>query len=750
MADSPVSHSVFSSLRWAVAAADPAYGPLPIIHEVGHLVGHDPTQVDEARFIQVLREWPQRGISGVVCNVSLTNYLRDEGAWKIFTTFVRAAMSLGLRIWVYDESGYPSGTAGGQVVRQRPELEAVGLVQLCDTVGPGPVRLPAPRAFAYAVSAYATVDGQTVDLSGCFRADGTWTWTAPAQVRVERYVCRRAFEGTHATLNVSAVRRYINVLEPEATQAFLASTHAQYAARLSELWGRVEAVFTDEPSFMTAFQPPLPDRYVGRIPVEDEPDPLVQPLPMLPWWRALPQAFRRAYGYDILPHLALLFHQESPTNGVAASRVRQDFHELVARQFATAYFGPQQAYLEPDGIALTGHLLHEELFWHHAACSGSALLTLAQLRIPGCDILSCDPAMIIDTMRLLTPKYASSVGHLCRRTEIMTEYSDWEERNRGHYATLSQRRGTAGLLGVLGITTFTSYLGWKEFAPEERDQHARCVARICAAVRQGTHQAGVALLYPIRSVWARFEPVDRWQGPQERPAWLQELESACYDVARMLLSKQRDFDFVDEDLLLRATLHQGAWHIADETFTVLVLPPGTLLAERVAERIAAFLRSGGTVVAFRPQPMVRYGTGLEGREEPLTHRLGSDRSLLLFDTDDPTWLSVLSAHVPPALHFDPPVHTLFVRHARVAGGDICLIVNTNTEAYAGSVRFPAGEGAVECWDPWTGAQVLPEPFTIEGHGVRIVLREGPKQPALVPVGGTTGTPDENPPQNREA
>ena len=59
------------------------------------------------------------GISGIVTNVSLENYLADERAWAVLGRGIKLAHEMGLRVWIYDEKGYPSGTAGG-LVRWRP------------------------------------------------------------------------------------------------------------------------------------------------------------------------------------------------------------------------------------------------------------------------------------------------------------------------------------------------------------------------------------------------------------------------------------------------------------------------------------------------------------------------------------------------------------------------------------------------------------------------------------------------------
>ena len=99
----------------------------------------------------------------MVCNVSFRNYLNDADAWKLLVLAVAAARRSGLRIWIYDEDGYPSGAAGTGVLAGRPELEAQELVR---------------------------------DESGG-----------------EGFRLRPSFEGTHASNNYYALRRYPNLLD---------------------------------------------------------------------------------------------------------------------------------------------------------------------------------------------------------------------------------------------------------------------------------------------------------------------------------------------------------------------------------------------------------------------------------------------------------------------------------------------------------------------------------------------------------
>ena len=70
-----------------------------------------------------------REIDGLVVKINKENgYLECEENWSSFILSLRIAVKLGFRIWIYDEKGYPSGGAGGLVLRDNPELEAKGII----------------------------------------------------------------------------------------------------------------------------------------------------------------------------------------------------------------------------------------------------------------------------------------------------------------------------------------------------------------------------------------------------------------------------------------------------------------------------------------------------------------------------------------------------------------------------------------------------------------------------------------------
>jgi hypothetical protein len=185
-----------------------------------------------------LRALQAQGIGGIVTNMPFENYMQDPAVWGRLREFLGACRSMGLRVWLYDEKGYPSGYAGGQVLARRPDLEARALY--------------------------------------CDAAEG-------------RFTEDRSYEGTHNCNNYYAKARTPNLLEPEAIAEFIRVTHDRYAAELGPDLAVVEAFFTDEPALNAIYFPEIPA--ARGIPVLDPPDAQRKQRPGVAWSARLAERF---------------------------------------------------------------------------------------------------------------------------------------------------------------------------------------------------------------------------------------------------------------------------------------------------------------------------------------------------------------------------------------------------------------------------------------------------------------------------
>ena len=242
--------------------ADPplSYRPLQMIHDFTHYRDRGLGSEDLVNLLL------QHGCGGAVTNVAWgDDYLFNESAWKDLRRGLRLLKRAGLSVWIYDEKGYPSGTAGGAVLHGHPEWQAQGVFCIAQRPVPGEqteVSLP-PSAgeWVHAVAypflgrdGYMTINHSRSVAVACAAGDPI-RWTVPGGAWVLLcFATRRLFEGTIAASEYGwSDNGYLNLLSREAVDEFFSLTHARYAEKLGSLWDHVDAVFTDEPALQSAY-----------------------------------------------------------------------------------------------------------------------------------------------------------------------------------------------------------------------------------------------------------------------------------------------------------------------------------------------------------------------------------------------------------------------------------------------------------------------------------------------------------------
>ena len=435
---------------WANPPA--ALRPLQMVH------GRDLTDPATARYFR-----DECGLGGVVINVGGPGYIRSDENWKRFVEGARTASDAGLRLWIYDEEGYPSLEAGGVVLEEAPELVSKELV---------------------------------------------WDKDNPD----EPFVVRDCYEFTHSCNNYAACRRYPNPLDPEATQKFLEVTHARYKKEMGDdLYNKVEAFFTDEPSMMAANLGQIPEDARKHVATIDPIDPDKKNLPMLPWCSDLEEKYRARYGEELRPHFTSLFTGDSD----ADKQIRARYWRLIEDLYAERYFEAIRSWCHAAGMPLSsGHTLHEETLNGHVPLDGNKMRTLKSLDLPGLDNLNSDPASSAYSA-WLAPAFACSAAQIIGSRRVMNEMSDHGQVNGGDRlpAPLDWMQASAAWQMAWGVTDFNLYYGinYGEKAPyrNEKSHHAYCdfVGRINAILLPARPVRPVLLYYPIETMQREFKPV---------------------------------------------------------------------------------------------------------------------------------------------------------------------------------------------------------------------------------------------------
>jgi hypothetical protein len=662
------------------AHPDNKYRPLQIVHGMDHMLLDAEHLVGEAGIDQRLNKLKEMGLGGIVTNVGFRDYMLSPRQWEIYRYGLRKAAELGMALWLYDEKGYPSGSAGGIVTRSHPEYVNAGLACYRQEIeGPAEVCYPLPLSCRRFVWAGALPDPTTAtrasvwDLTPPADAQGTLSWRVPAGRWTLLYMADRVmYEGTHASGNVCDFKQYINLLMPEAVAEFLRVTHDQYVRETPpDLWAKIQAIFTDEPSLMTTYTPELPERFHGKIPVVDALLFTDRP-PAVPWVHNFPEQFQALKGYDLRPYLYALFTSESEE----ARYVRQDFYEVVTRLYTASFYTQVLRWCQAHGVASSGHVLAEENLLSHVAYHGSLFSAIREMDLPGVDMLNSDPQDMLAGDSFMTIKQVASAAHLSSRTEIHSESSDWVQHNQGRFATLAERRGQGNLQYVLGVNQITAYWGWDEIGAEAYRQYNDYMGRLASLLTGGSHVCDVAVLYPVRSAWADFVPVGQPLREEVVSPALREINAAYPALVRTLLRSQIDLDIIDEEAIVSGHIDNGVLRVADEGYRAIVLPPLHALGLDTANALAAFARSGGLLVSSGALPeLAESASRSAALRRTMSALFGAQGAAHQVEAN--AVASFLRAHLGagPDLVLDTPDPNILYTHRRLEDRDLCFIIN---------------------------------------------------------------------------
>ncbi len=710
----------------------------------------------DARILKIIHHWPDgapaqdqlierlrgQGFGGVVCNVSFDQYLRSDAKWQACVRAVNEAKRAGFALWLYDERGYPSGNAGGLTLEGHPEWEARGLlVGETAAAGGATATLELPPGDLVLVRAYPVVDGNLdlargIDLAPRVR-DRKLEWPAPdGRWKVLAITESRLYEGTHADRNLHEKIPYPNLLLAGPTARFVELTYGGYAQHFGENLGRYfEATFTDEPSLMSLFLKPMPYR-------------------PLPWASTLPAEFRRRRGYDLDPaRLAALVADAGP----GTARLRHDYWLTVGELVSEHFFGQIQERCRRHGVPSGGHLLAEEGLVGHVPLYGDFFRCIRRLDAPSMDCLTSVPAEV----PWYVARLLASAAELEQRPQVMSETSDHSQVYRPagdsrprRLVTEAEIRGTANRLIVAGVNVVTSYYSFTDLSDDALRRLNAWIGRACTALRGGHQVADLAVVYPVESVWTRFVPSRHWTREASAAA---RVENLYRTAAEGLFAARRDFTFVDSRALVEAWAESGTLVHGPSRWRVVVLPGVDTLPLAAWERLAAWVRGGGVVIALGELPRNSESEFPSARVQSL--------ALELFGVTDPAsaapqfrthadggaaiYLPYGGAGLLPTvldglLEADVTVEgaksPLRVTHRRLEGHEVYFVINDSAEPWAGRVGF-AAVGAGECWNLTTGKRE--ETFSdgkvrlnLEGYGARLVRFASARVPRRLPGDGS--------------
>lgn len=528
--------------------------------------------------------------------------------WADMDAIMDEAEKLGMRVWILDDSHFPTGFAGGAIKGRPPELqrwyvtcrqytvesgETVDIPRAeLDTARPygevekakmfmppaeGPVYDDDRRLGVYAVRMDGVSgfedSGRRIDLESSVTESGL-AWTAP-EGRWRVYILQ-------VTRNRGAHKDYINMMDWESCRVLIDAVYEPHWDRYRERFGNtIAGFFSDEPELGDGL---LYD-FHNEFGCSESMD--------YPWSRELEESLREDLGEDLACQLALLWENDAPDG--AKARVRYAYMDRVTRLVRECFSLQIGDWCRERGVRYIGHLIEDN--GHHTR-TGSSLghyfRGLAGQDMAGIDDIggqvypggedeSFDRGIFQQRdgtfYHYALGKLASSAAAIepLKKGDSMCEIFGaygWKEGVRLEKYLIDH-------FMVRGINHFVPHaFSLKEFPDPDCPPHFYAHGhnpqyrhfgalmaysnRVCEMISGGRHRVSAAVLYHGESDWmGRAMPSET--------------------VGRVLLDSQIDFDFIPQDVFedksgYRTRIEDGVLKVNTQEYNVMIVPQAQFLS----------------------------------------------------------------------------------------------------------------------------------------------------------------------------
>lgn len=608
-----------------------------------------------------------------------TEYL--SGAWFDLVKYAcDEADKLGLKICLYDEWCWPSGHAGGLVLKNHPELRSKCLTEsIFEFQGPGQF-LEESDEKPVAVLAVPVIGGksefeQTIDLSAYYH-DGRIDWSA-AQGEWKIFIYKMQLGDFQP---VFADNYYVDLLDPRLAQEFIRITYEPYFRKMPDHFGSViGAIMTDEPGVYQNLKP------YGINPGAAA------------WTPQFAAEFQKRMGYDLVPRLPALWHNL----GKESIRVRNDYYNVVADLLQDSYFKALQEWSEEHGIRLIIQPAHEETLKYSMIMQGDYFGVMQSSHIKSADaVYSWD-------RRALTPKIASSAARCAGTQELYCEVF----AAYGWSITPETMKAVTDWLHVRGVNNLMMSSFYYDYRRDWRLEIPPSLfyrtnywpflrnftdysARLSVMLSGGQNVAKIAVLYPDRTARAALSLKDE--------VTVDSLDRDFQGLCEQLLTRQWDYDIINETTLQTrtkiryakgGTVLRMAVGEVETDYDLLILPRTRVIEKGTLAKLQAFRKRGGRLICLGEKPR------RDNRGESLGNEF--DDAFLLLDSNEDLveWLARELRPDVQLLEENPAVNYI---HKRKAGLDIYFISNLDSLPVENTISFAVG-GTPQIWNPEDGS-----------------------------------------------
>jgi hypothetical protein len=572
----------------------------------------------------------------------------------------------GIEFWLYDEPGWPSGSAHGLVVRANPDVELKQLACRSRMVKAG-------ETYTLPDGVLAAFIWDNKRVSGSF--------TAEEDAAVIEYQAEK--QSPYST-------PYPNLADRCSAETLINVLFEKYKNHLGHLFGKtIRLFFIDEPGVTSR-----------------------------PWTHGFEEEFRSRFGYEIRDYLPAVMC--SAMQGEKGIEARIGFYDLSSELFAKHYFLSQKKWCNENGLLLIGHLSGEDEttgctrhgYFHLMRC-------LRAMDIPGVDAIwrqifpgKKRTVRILDNNYEIArnhffPRYAASAASQIGRGFSFTEsgavYGMGLTFEEQRFVTLFQMVRGVNIVNYVGF--FSGREGalmgaeppnYTEELPQSWDLPVfnEYIARFSYLMTLGPAIADAALYEPMRDIWADEALSSDTVNVYEETAFALE-KLHCY------------FEIIDDDVIRKAdekALDRGELRMGLAVYTTVYIPVCRYMPDAVKARLRRFAASGGKAYIVGKLP---------GEREPF----------LAIEGARAAGLEMLKDNAVPLVEAAPACEDIRVIKRKYPGGAVYLLFNESTEKAAGTICFNESLPVCEA-DAYLGGFRKVDSTTINGKTSISVSLEG--------------------------
>lgn len=491
----------------------------------------DEMQRTGVRGLYIIPE-PKRFRPGVMETQMEPDYLTPE-YFDLVRFVAEETKRRGMIFWLYDEGGWPSGSACGQVIDRIPDTAVKRIERRTVKLGAGETldELPCLSVFRgeeRVLLPHTAERDEELTVYEIFRPRDIWE-------------CLR----TH-------------VIREDAVTEFLRVTHEGYKSAMGDLFGStVLAMFTDEPE-------------VGWV----------------YYWEDR-EAWEAETGWKLADMVPALY---GSFRGEEGKRFAMDYIAQISKLFDERFLRRCADWCHANGLLFSGHMNHDDELHDYPCHVGYLLSHLRQLDIPGVDVIWRQLFPGYEYNRFF-PRFASSAANQTGGNYALSE----SFAVYGEGTTFAQYRWVANYQAVRGINLLNLMdvpSGRTEFLSAQCRPHFsadRIEMRFFPTLNEYWNR-----LFYLMSIGRRVVRAALYV--PERDAWLGEGEENFWAFGSRIESKQIDFDLVDDPFFDDVRLKDGKLCMGNAAYDTVFVPDCNRMPEKTKQRLSEFVAAGGRVI----------------------------------------------------------------------------------------------------------------------------------------------------------